>query len=133
MTEVSTGLVARCRALPGNARGALWMLLACSVFSAQGVTVKMLGTRLDSFQIAFFRCAVGLLTIEPFIVGPYLTQGATALFMTGRPWVHLARALVGVAGLFCGFYAVLVASTLYIALRDLRVGAPPVRTTGAPP
>src|SRR5690606_23111586 len=100
------GLVARGRALPGNARGALWMLLAGAVFTAQGALVKLLGTRLDSFQIAFFRCAVGLLTIAPFIVGPYLAQGATALFMTGRPWMHLARGLVGVAGLFCGFYAV---------------------------
>lgn len=106
MTDAPRGIAARCTALPGNVRGALWMLLAGAVFTAQGALVKLLGMRLDSFQIAFFRCAIGVLTIAPFIVGPYLTQGATALFMTGRPWMHLARALVGVGGLFCGFYAV---------------------------
>lgn len=106
MTDEPRGIAARCAALPGNLRGALWMLLAGAVFTAQGALVKLLGARLDSFQIAFFRCAFGLLTIAPFIVGPYLTQGATALFMTGRPWMHLARALAGVGGMFCGFYAV---------------------------
>jgi drug/metabolite transporter (DMT)-like permease len=106
MTDAPRGIAARCTALPGNVRGALWMLLAGAVFTAQGALVKLLGMRLDSFQIAFFRCAIGVLTIAPFIVGPYLTQGATALFMTGRPWMHLARALAGVGGLFCGFYAV---------------------------
>ncbi len=100
------GLVARCRALPGNARGALWMLLAGAVFTGQGAIVKSLGDRLDSFEIAFFRCAFGLLAILPFVIGPYFSQGSAALFLTGRPWMHLARALVGVAGVFCGFYAV---------------------------
>jgi drug/metabolite transporter (DMT)-like permease len=109
MTEAAAtpaGLVARCQALPGNVRGALWMLLAGAVFTAQGAIVKGLGSRLDSFEIAFFRCAFGLLAIAPFVIGPYLTQGGTALFLTGRPWMHLARALVGVTGMFCGFYAV---------------------------
>jgi drug/metabolite transporter (DMT)-like permease len=73
---------------------------------ALGALVTAVGARLDCFEIAFFRCAFGLLAIAPFVVGPYLAQGGTALFLTGRPWMHLARALVGVAGMFCGFYAV---------------------------
>lgn len=82
------------------------MLLGGAIYTAQGAIVKGLGARLDSFEIAFFRCAFGLLAIAPFVIGPYLAQGGTALFLTGRPWMHLARALVGVAGMFCGFYAV---------------------------
>jgi drug/metabolite transporter (DMT)-like permease len=108
MTEPArpAGWRAQARALPGNLRGAVWMLLAGAMFAAQGVVVKFLGARLDIFQIAFFRCAFGLAAILPFVLGPYLARGGAALFLTGRPWMHVARGVVGVSGMFCGFYAV---------------------------
>jgi len=83
-----------------NLEGALWMVASGAVFSAQGAVVKQLGTRLDSFEIAFFRCAFGLLVVLPFVL-----RGGSALFMTGRPGLHVVRALVGVSGMFCGMYA----------------------------
>ena len=83
-----------------NLEGALWMIASGIVFSAQGAIVKLLGMRLDSFEIAFFRCVFGLLVVLPFVF-----RGGTALFLTGRPGLHVARALVGVSGMFCGMYA----------------------------
>jgi drug/metabolite transporter (DMT)-like permease len=83
-----------------NLEGALWMVASGAVFSAQGAVVKQLGTRLDSFEIAFFRCAFGFLVVLPFVL-----RGGTSLFMTGRPGLHVMRALVGVSGMFCGMYA----------------------------
>ena len=102
----SRTIAERWTALPGNLRGAGWMVLSAAVFASQGVTVKWLGTRLDVFEIAFFRCLVGLATILPFIIGPALAHGSAALVLTGRPWLHVARAVVGVSGMFCGFYSV---------------------------
>lgn len=71
------------------------------VFSLQAAAVKQLGTRLDVFQIAFVRCFVGFLFVLPFVL-----RGGGGVFMTGRVGLHVARALVGVAGMFCGMYAI---------------------------
>ncbi len=84
-----------------NLEGALWMIASGIVFSAQNAIVKQLGTRLDSFEIAFFRCVFGLAVVLPFVF-----HGGTGLFLTGRPGLHIVRALVGVSGMFCGMYAV---------------------------
>ncbi|MFN7192933.1 MAG: DMT family transporter [Rhodospirillales bacterium] len=84
-----------------NLEGALWMIGAGAVFSLQGVAVKELGTRLDVFQIAFVRCFFGLLVTLPFVL-----RGGTELFLTGRPALHVMRALAGVSGMFCGMYAI---------------------------
>ncbi|MBL8834537.1 MAG: DMT family transporter [Rhodospirillales bacterium] len=84
-----------------NLEGALWMIASGIVFSAQNAIVKQLGTRLDSFEIAFFRCVFGLAVVLPFVL-----RGGTGLFLTGRPGLHVVRALVGVSGMFCGMYAV---------------------------
>ncbi|MBL8806337.1 MAG: DMT family transporter [Rhodospirillales bacterium] len=84
----------------GNLEGALWMVASGVVFTAQNAVVKELGTRLDSFEIAFFRCLFGFLAVLPF-----LARGGTSMFMTGRPALHVARALVGVSTMFCGMYA----------------------------
>ncbi len=81
-------------------RGALWMLLSALLFAVMGVLVKWLGSRLESFQVAFFRAAFGFLTVVPFA----LAAGAAAL-RPGRPGLHLLRGLIGAGGMSCGFYA----------------------------
>lgn len=88
-------------ALPGNVRGALWILVASVLFSAMSAMVKTVGARLDSFEIAFFRCAFGLAVILPFML-----RAGPEVFRTRRPILHLVRALLGVTAMFCGFYAV---------------------------
>lgn len=84
-----------------NLEGALWMIASGIVFSFQGVIVKQLGMRLDSFEIAFFRCVFGLVAVLPFVL-----RGGGGLFLTGRPGLHVMRGLVGVSGMFCGMYAI---------------------------
>jgi drug/metabolite transporter (DMT)-like permease len=93
--------VARWLALPANVRGALWILAASVLFSCMAAVVKTLGARLDSFQIAFFRCAFGLLVILPFML-----RAGPQVFKTRRPVLHIVRALTGVTAMFCGFYSI---------------------------
>ncbi len=87
--------------LPGNTRGALWVLLAGVFFTVMASQIKILGTRLDSFEIAFFRALFGFIAIWPFV----LRSGFSEL-KTKRPVMHLARGLLGVTAMFCGFYAI---------------------------
>lgn len=94
-------LLARLRLLPGNARGALWMLGAVSAFSAMDALIKWVGQTLDPFQIAFFRCVFGGLFVLPFA----LRDGPAAL-RTRRWGGHLFRALIGYTAMTLGFYAV---------------------------
>lgn len=92
---------ARWLTLPGNVRGALWIVLASVLYSVMSAMVKSVGARLDSFEIGFFRCAFGLLAMLPFL----LRAGRGAL-RTERPFMHLFRGLLGTTAMFCGFYAV---------------------------
>lgn len=91
----------RWRTLPGNVRGAFWILAASVLFSVMSAAVKTAGTRLDIFQIAFFRCAVGLLVILPF-----MARTGSHVFKTRRPVMHIVRSLTGLVAMFCGFYAI---------------------------
>ncbi len=90
-------------ALPGNARGAIWIILAGLCFACMGATVKVLGARLDPFQIAFFRCFLGLLFLLPFLLR---SGGLLQALRTRRPGRHIVRVVLGVIAMFCGFYAV---------------------------
>ncbi|MEQ9333139.1 MAG: DMT family transporter [Thalassobaculum sp.] len=92
---------ARWLAWPGNLRGALWIVLASILFTVMSAMVKTVGSRLDSFEIGFFRCAFGLLTIVPFM----LRVGPDSL-RTDRPFLHLWRGLLGTTAMFCGFYSI---------------------------
>lgn len=88
------------RALPPNLRGALWMLGSALLFTVMSSLVKVLGTRLSSFEVAFFRSLTGLLFILPLI----MPQGLSSVH-THRPWLHLLRGALGSMGMMFGFYA----------------------------
>jgi drug/metabolite transporter (DMT)-like permease len=90
-------------ALPGNARGAAWIILAGFCFATMGATVKLLGARLDPLQIAFFRCAFGLLFLLPFLLR---SGGVVQALRSRRPGRHVARVVLGVIAMYCGFYAI---------------------------
>ena len=89
------------QALPLAVRAALLMVIGCLLFSIMGALVKLLGQRLDSFQIAFFRCFFGFLAILPFVLSKKGHHG----FRTSHLYGHFARGAVGVAGMVAGFYA----------------------------
>jgi drug/metabolite transporter (DMT)-like permease len=62
-------------ALPLAGRAVLLMVTGCLLFSIMGALVKLLGQRLGSSQIAFFRCFFGFIAILPFFL---LTPGRHA-------------------------------------------------------
>jgi drug/metabolite transporter (DMT)-like permease len=88
-------------ALPGNARGALWMIASGIGFTFMALLIKLLGDRLDSFQIAFFRCLIGFLAILPFVAG----YGLSSL-RTRSLGIHLLRGIFGLVAMFSSYYAV---------------------------
>jgi drug/metabolite transporter (DMT)-like permease len=87
--------------LPAAVRAALLMVVGCVLFSVTGALVKLLGQRLDSFQIAFFRCFFGFLVTLPFV----LSKKGHYAFRTARFYGHFSRAVLGVASMVTGFYA----------------------------
>jgi len=87
--------------LPANTRGAVWMLIAGLAFTSMATTVKLLGSHLDSFQMAFFRCFFGFMVIWPLI----FRAGIRNTFRTDIPLFHLGRSLVGTTAMGLFFYA----------------------------
>ena len=100
MSDLLERLRARWLALAPNARGALWMLASCFMFSTMGLFVKLLGEHLPSHQAAFFRALFGWLAVLPFVLGL-----GRAGFATKRLPLHLSRGLTGSAAMLCGFYS----------------------------
>ncbi len=92
--------LARWLALPGNVRGAVWMLCSGILFTCMGVLVKHLSEVLDPMQIAFFRCLFGTILLIPVV----MRLGPRVLY-TKRPVMHLVRGLLGVTAMACMFYA----------------------------
>jgi drug/metabolite transporter (DMT)-like permease len=95
-----TKIRATLTALPPNLRGTLWMLCSAVLFTVMATLVKVLGARLDSFEVAFFRSLTAIIVIFPLI----LRHGREG-FYTRRPWLHLLRGTLGSLGMMCGFYA----------------------------
>ncbi len=87
--------------LSGNARGALWMIASGLGFTLMALMIKLLGDRLDSFQIAFFRCLIGFLAILPFVVRYGLSSLRTRALK-----VHLLRGVFGLVAMFASYYAI---------------------------
>ncbi len=86
--------------LPANLRGALWVVLAALTLTIMGAMVKQQAKDIHSFQIVFFRCLIGGIALFPFI----LRVGLGSL-KTKRPGLHAARVAIGIAAMFCVFYA----------------------------
>lgn len=89
------------RALPGNTRGALWMLGSGLIFSVMAVLVKQLGQAIDTIEVAFFRCLFGLVVLLPFIV----THGRQML-TSSHLRIHAVRAIFGIVAMLCSYYAI---------------------------
>ena len=92
---------ARWDELPATIRGTVWVTLAALSFTCMAAVIKTLGARLDSFEIAFFRCLFALAVTLPFA----LREGPSA-FRTNVLGLQMGRALVGIAAMFCGYYGI---------------------------
>jgi drug/metabolite transporter (DMT)-like permease len=77
-------------------RGALYMVASGLLFALMSVAVKMGSATLPNTVVVFFRCAAGLLTLLPFIVGVDLR--------TVHVREHLIRSLAGIASMYAFFY-----------------------------
>lgn len=97
MTALATGWAR----LPGNVRGAAWMVLAALAFSAMGACIKLLGQNMHAFQIAFFRDLFGLLAVLPMMA----SKGLGCL-VTHRWKMHALRVIAGNGAMLCMFYAI---------------------------
>jgi len=94
-------LGARFAAASPVVRGASWMLLCGLFFAIMIAAAKYAGERLHPFQVAFFRALFGLIAILPFI----LRMGLDGV-RSSRPWLQIARGVVGSSAMMTGFYAI---------------------------
>ena len=106
MSDIATAnrLQARWLALPGNTRGAVWMIAAGAGFTAMAIGIKVLGTRLDVYQVAFFRIFIGFVVIWP-IVGYFGMTSGWDFLRTRHLHVHAIRGFLGMIAMYCSYYA----------------------------
>ena len=87
-----------------NRRGAIWMVCAAIGFTLNSALVKAVGVSdMHAFQIAFFRTAIGFLTVLPFV-----WHAGLGLLRTRHPGIHLIRGTAGGISVICGFYALTI-------------------------
>ena len=82
-------------------RGAALMAGSAFLFGGMSVAVKLAARTLPNSMVVFFRSAVALLLLLPWV----LRHGRSALH-TERRIEHGVRGLGGVASMYCGFYAI---------------------------
>lgn len=94
-------LVAAWSRLPGNRRGALWMLVGAAGFTLNGALVKLLGAGgMHPFEISFVRSMVAFVAILPF-----LWRSGPGVLRSNHLRIHLARGAAGGTAMICAFYA----------------------------
>jgi drug/metabolite transporter (DMT)-like permease len=101
MRVVPLSIEQRWIGLSGNVRGALWMIASGLGFTVMALAIKVLGHRLDSFQIAFFRCLIGFIAILP-LIGAY----GVDVIQTRSLGIHALRGLFGLVAMFASYYAI---------------------------
>jgi drug/metabolite transporter (DMT)-like permease len=85
--------------LPGNIQGAAWLLLGGLCYTVVSALIKYLCQSLPFNEVAFFRCALGLLVILPSLLRHRFVQ-----MKSKRHLGHLWRAVLGTVSMLVGFY-----------------------------
>lgn len=88
---------------PAPLRGAAWMLLAAAAFAVMTALVRVMGTTMHPFEIAFWRNLYGLLFMAPWIA----RVGFVAL-RTRRIGGYTLRAACGLSAMLLWFWAITV-------------------------
>ncbi len=78
-------------------RGAMYMVLSGLLFALMSVAVKLSAVLLPNVVVVFFRSALGLVALLPWLAGVDLR--------TRRFGEHLLRSVAGIASMYCFFYA----------------------------
>ncbi len=84
-----------------HVRAALLMLGSTMFFGLMAVTIRLASQSLSTFEIAFFRNAVGLLALMPFL----LLGGAVQLRTKQLPR-YLLRSAIGIGSMLASFWAI---------------------------
>ncbi|UHQ18615.1 DMT family transporter [Lysobacter sp. KIS68-7] len=82
-------------------RAALLMLGSSLFFGLMAVAIRLASKSLHTFEIAFFRNFFGLIAASPLL----LKHGTQILRTTQFPR-YILRCVIGVLGMFCGFWAI---------------------------
>ena len=86
---------------PENLRlGAIYMIAAGLLFSCMAAIVRYLSASLPNEMIVFFRSAMGLV-----VLFPWLWHRGLHNLKTSHPRGHLLRGLAGLGAMYCYFYA----------------------------
>lgn len=101
-------IVTRFVVLPGNIRGAVWIVMAGMCFTGVGALIKFLGQDLPFLQVAFFRCVLGAIFVIPGLV-----RHNFVAFKSRRHFDHFWRAALGTTGMALSMY-----SLTHLALSD---------------
>ncbi|MDO6682793.1 DMT family transporter [Oceanobacter sp. 5_MG-2023] len=80
--------------------GALYLMLGEALLAIMGALIKHLSDDLSTEQVVFFRNILGLIVLAPLI----MNSGIGSLKTSVWHW-HLMRGLVGVAAMYCYFWA----------------------------
>lgn len=99
------------RKLPPNFRGCIWMMLGALSFIIVQTLTKLLGGRIPSGEIAFFRATFGFVAVAPFL----MSRGLGAFKTNNLPF-HIGRGLFGAAAIFLMVFAV-----VHMPLADVTV------------
>jgi drug/metabolite transporter (DMT)-like permease len=81
-------------------RGALLMVTSALLFALMGVAVKLAAQDLPNAMVVFFRNAVGLVALAP-----WLWRLGWSGLRTRHLKEHVIRSLAGLASMYCFFYA----------------------------
>lgn len=81
-------------------RAAALIIASAFMFALTGATVKAASVRLPYTEVVFFRSALGLAALLPWLVRGGLRGLATAI-----PGLHLLRGATGLAAMYCFFFA----------------------------
>ena len=87
-------------ALPGNVRGACWVILAAAGFSVMVALIKIAGRRLPIGEILLFRQAFMLMFMAPVLV-----RGFPSALRTQQHGLHSLRIIAALFGMLFGFTA----------------------------
>jgi len=96
------GAQQRWQAVPGNIRGAAWIMLAAVWFTGMAVAIKITGQTMTPWQIVLLRSLMALVIISPMLA----RQGFDKV-RTQRPRLHFLRVVLG----FCGITTLVFAIT----------------------
>jgi drug/metabolite transporter (DMT)-like permease len=81
-------------------RGALLILLSCVFFGFMGITIRELSQRLPTFELIFFRNAMALAFMLPWLAGHGLTALRTASWR-----LYFGRSFLAFGSMICWFTA----------------------------